>query len=206
MTASQIKPLYQCRKQMKVKVVKWCWKKWNGPILMRIHAKQCEIMQKINKKAQTAKFTVFAREISSAVLKTWTTRKTKTWITQNFQILYHIQGTTMRKLTSWGFRKCGTFGVYDFLKGSYLLSKSSKFSLFFRLKRKCQKKMTRAQKKSIFNFLLRESSKLYLETSLRRIWRKNFFWASVIFFWHRLFLVTDPKFQSLLTLSSNNSR
>ena len=28
--------------------------------------------------AQTAKFTVFAREISSAVLKTWKTRKTKT--------------------------------------------------------------------------------------------------------------------------------
>ena len=93
----------------------------------------------------------------------------------------------MRKLTSWGFRKCGTFGVYDFLKGSYLLSKSSKFSLFFRLKRKCQKKITRAQKKSIFNFLLRESSKLYLETSLRRILRRKkiarmtFFLTSLIF-------------------------
>ena len=31
----------------------------------------------------------------------------------------------MRKLTSRGFRKCGTFWVYDFLKGSYWLSKSS---------------------------------------------------------------------------------
>ena len=29
-------------------------------------------------KAQTAKFTVFAREISSTALKTWKTRKTKT--------------------------------------------------------------------------------------------------------------------------------
>jgi len=28
---------------------------------MHIYAKQCEIMQKINEKAQTAKFTVFAR-------------------------------------------------------------------------------------------------------------------------------------------------
>ena len=27
----------------------------------------------------------------------------------------------MRKLTSTGFRKCGTFGVYDFLKGGTLL-------------------------------------------------------------------------------------
>jgi len=46
--------------------------------IVHIYAKQCEIMQKINEKAQTAKFTVFAREISSAVLKTWKTRQTKT--------------------------------------------------------------------------------------------------------------------------------
>ena len=39
------------------------------------NVKSCK---KINEKAQTAKFTVFAREISSAVLKTWKTRKTKT--------------------------------------------------------------------------------------------------------------------------------
>ena len=58
-------------------------------------------------------------EVSSAVLKTWKTRKTKTWITQIFQILYAIQGTTMLKLTSWGFRKCCTFWVHNFLKGSY---------------------------------------------------------------------------------------
>ena len=39
-------------------------------------------------------------EVSSAVLKTLTTGETKTRITQNFQILYHIQGTTIGKLTS----------------------------------------------------------------------------------------------------------
>ena len=81
--------------------------------------------KKYNENAQTAKFTVFAREISSAVLKTWKTRKTKKWITQNFQIIYHIQGGTNGKMTSWGFRKSGTFWVYDFLKGSFWLSKSS---------------------------------------------------------------------------------
>ena len=64
-------------------------------------------------------------EVSSSVLKTWKTRETKMRITQNFPILYPIQGTTMRKLRSWAFRKCGTFWVYDFLKGSYWLSKSS---------------------------------------------------------------------------------
>ena len=44
---------------------------------------------------------------------------TKTWITKNFQMLYAIQGTTMWMLTSWGYQNCGTFWVYNFLKGSY---------------------------------------------------------------------------------------
>ena len=79
-------------------------------------------------------------EVSSAVLKTWKTRETKTRITQNFQILNHIQGTTIGKLTSWGFRKCGSFCPGEFLKRSYWLSKSSNFSIFFKSKMRCQKK------------------------------------------------------------------
>ena len=46
MTASQLNPSYECGEGMKVKVVKWCLKKWNWPILMHIYDKQCEIMQK----------------------------------------------------------------------------------------------------------------------------------------------------------------
>ena len=84
------------------------------------NVKSCK---KIDEKAQTAKFTVLQGEISSAVLKTWKTRKTKTWITQFFQIVCALQGTTIWKMRSWGFRKCGTFWVYDFLKGSYWRSK-----------------------------------------------------------------------------------
>ena len=95
------------------------------------NVKSCK---KIDEKAQTAKFTVLQGEISSAVLKTWKTRKTKTWITQIFQILYTSQGTTMLKLTSWGFRKCGSFCPGEFLKRSYWLSKSSNFSIFFKSK------------------------------------------------------------------------
>ena len=45
-TASQKNPSYECGEGMKLKVVKWCWKKWNWPILMHIYDKQCEIMQK----------------------------------------------------------------------------------------------------------------------------------------------------------------
>ncbi len=79
-------------------------------------------------------------EVSSAVLKTWKTRETKTRITQNFQILYRIQGTTIEKLTSWGFRKCGSFCPGEFLKRSYWLSKYSNFLIFFGSKMRCPKK------------------------------------------------------------------
>ena len=37
-------------------------------------------------------------EVSSAVLKTWKTRETKTRITQNFQILNHIQGASFHSV------------------------------------------------------------------------------------------------------------
>ena len=33
MTESQYKPSYETGEGMKVKVVKWCWKKWNRPIM-----------------------------------------------------------------------------------------------------------------------------------------------------------------------------
>ena len=115
----------------------WKWK-WSNSVLkseMGIFwcisiTNNVKSYKKFDGKAQTAKFTVFAREISSTALKTWKTRKTKTWITQNFQILYHIQGCTMWKSTSTAFRKCGTFWLYDFLKGSYWLSKFSNISIF----------------------------------------------------------------------------
>ena len=45
--------------------------------------------------------------------------------TRVFGIGTQIRGTTKWILTSWGFRKCCTFWVYDFLKGSYWPSKST---------------------------------------------------------------------------------
>ena len=44
-------------------------------------------------------------------------------ITWDFDIETHIQGTTMRKLTSRRFRKCGSFWTSEFLNGSYRPSK-----------------------------------------------------------------------------------
>ena len=130
----------------KLKVVIWGFKKWNEHILVYIYAKQCEILQKKSIKKLKRPNSLFLQwEVSSSVLKTWKTRETKTRITQNFQILYHIQGGTIWKSRSSAFRKCGTFWVYDFLKGSYWLSKFSHFSIFFNSKMRCCKKKTRPQ-------------------------------------------------------------
>ena len=125
--------------QMVLKKVKWtyfdaylCQTMWNNA-------------KKSMKRLKRPNSLFLQGEVSSAVLKTWKTRETKTRITQNFQILYHIQGTTIEKLTSWGFRKCGRFFPGEFLKRSYCLSKSSNFSIFFKSKMRCSKKKTGPQ-------------------------------------------------------------
>ena len=90
------------------------------------------------KKLKRANSLFLQYEISSVVLKTWITNETKTQITQNFQILYPIQGGTMRKLTSQGFRKCGT-GINEMLKKSNREEKEKfefLFSIFEKRKRK----------------------------------------------------------------------
>ena len=58
----------------------------------------------------------------------------KIWKKDNFVLLgklldililnTHIQGTTMWKLTSWGFQICETYWVWEFLNGKYCCSKS----------------------------------------------------------------------------------
>ena len=68
-------------------------------------------------------------------------------ITWDFDIETHIQGTTMWKLTSWRFRKCGGFRAYEFLNGSYRCSKLAhcrNFGSVTKNKRRYEKK-TRPQ-------------------------------------------------------------
>ena len=60
-THNQLRVAIECHKGVKVKVVKWWWKKWNGPILMHIYAKQCEIMQKNRWKKSNGQIQNFAR-------------------------------------------------------------------------------------------------------------------------------------------------
>ena len=74
----------------------------------------------------------------------------------------------MWKLTSWGFRKCGSFWRLELLNHSYQPPKSGQNPEKKFGHRACQKKMMRAQflKKSLF--LLREVFKWYLKNPLRR--------------------------------------
>ena len=84
-------------------------------------------------------------DVRSSLLKSMKTRQTKTWITQNFELVWPIQGRTMWKLTSWGFQKCGTFRVLKVLNQSYWLSKSSENWRKNSKERRRHKKKTRPQ-------------------------------------------------------------
>ena len=61
MTRNRLRVAFESGKGVKVKVVKWCWKKWNGPILMHISAKQCEIMQKNQWKGSNGQIHCFCK-------------------------------------------------------------------------------------------------------------------------------------------------
>ena len=79
----------------KLTVVTWGFKKWNEHILLYIYAKLCKILQKMMKKLKRPNSLFLQGGVSSAVLKTWKTRKTEMWVTQIFQMIYAILGTTM---------------------------------------------------------------------------------------------------------------
>ena len=105
----------------------------------------------------------------------------------------------MWKSTSSAFQKCGTFCVYDFLKGSYWLSKFSNISIFLPSITDVTKKSHALKIFFFFKILLRGSSKLYLETSLRRISKKKFF-ERVTFFLTSLIFRDKHTFAALCWL------
>jgi len=74
-------------------------------------------------------------------------------ISRNFDVASYIWGGTMWKLTSWGFRKCGTFWCLELLKRSYRRSESDDSEIF-----DLSPKISGVQKKSHgHNFDLRVS-------------------------------------------------
>ena len=61
MTQFRLMSWYESFRWVKVKVLKWCWKKWNKHNLMYICHKQCEIMHKIQVKPVGTKSQVFRK-------------------------------------------------------------------------------------------------------------------------------------------------
>ena len=149
MTRSQFNHSYESGKWIKVKVAKCCWKKWNGPFLMHIYDKQCEIMQKNQWKGPNFQIQCFYNERSltdrSSLLKTRKTRETKTWITQNFELVWPIQGRTIWKSTSSAFRICVTHGGGNDFSPSYGPPKLTQISIFSKAEMCRWKKKTRPQ-------------------------------------------------------------
>ena len=58
-TQSRLMSWYESCKWVKVKVVKWCQKKWNEHNLMYICHKQCEIMHNIQRNSSNGQFHCF---------------------------------------------------------------------------------------------------------------------------------------------------
>ena len=59
LTQSRLMSWYESCKWVKVKVVKWCQKKWNEHNLMYICHKQCEIMHNIQRNSSNGQFHCF---------------------------------------------------------------------------------------------------------------------------------------------------
>ena len=60
-TRSRLMSWFQSRKWVKVKVVKLCFKKWNGHILMHIYHIQCEFIQKNQWKGSNGQIHCFCK-------------------------------------------------------------------------------------------------------------------------------------------------
>ena len=116
----------------------------------------------------------------SSLLKTMKTRQTKTYITQNFELVWPIQGRTMWKLTSWGFQKCGTFRVLKVLNQSYWLSKSGEIS----------KKKSASQKKDTRPILRIEARNEHQQLPIGLSWVDVRFGTQFSLLWPCLFFVT----------------
>ena len=147
-------------------------------------------------------------DVRSSVLKTQKTRKTretKTRIAQNFLIVWPIQGCTMSKSMPRAFRKCGTFRYKKVLNQSYWLSKSGqiwrkKFSEWRRHKKKTRLQYcTEGRHMNRIGFSHGKFDILFISGL------KTAYWSRVFFFWRQLFLMTNSKFQTPLTLTSHNS-
>ena len=106
---------------MRVKVVKWCRKKWNEHNLMYVYHKECEIKQKNNETAQTANFTDFPLIScgNGPMVHNGPKLSNGNAFFSYWKILLRYPGYAICKLTSRAFWKCNGFPWWDVLNQSY---------------------------------------------------------------------------------------
>ena len=138
-------------------------------------------------------------------LKTAKTMKTKTPVSQNFQILWPTQGGTMWKGMARAFRKCVTYGGGVVLIHSYKPSKSVQISINFSVERRRHKKITLVQFWDLRSVTNRSSAQwgclqllFVAEPNLQN-------WMSVIFLWRLLLSMTKQFFPTLSTSARYNT-
>ena len=112
----------------------------------------------------------------------------------------------MRKLTSWGFQKCGSFWVLKVLNQSYWLSKSGENWRKNSKERRCHKKKTR-QQFSIFRSVTESAWAQYgwfHADSVTELKIENC--GRVFFFWRLVISMTDQFFRTHPSLTAYSSR
>ena len=112
----------------------------------------------------------------------------------------------MRKLTSWGFQKCGSFWVLKVLNQSYWLSKSSENWRKNSKEMRCHKKKTRPQ----FSILRSVTESVWAQygwfhaDSVTELKIENC--GRVFFLWHLVISMTDQFFRTHPSLTAYSSR
>ena len=106
----------------------------------------------------------------------------------DFATASYIQGTTMWKLTSWRFRKCVTYWVFQFLNGSYCWSKSEDSEILASLaKIRGRKKKQHSVKNQFWELLSNQPLNNPIPPSLIQYGASNLIFGRVFFFFYSAF-------------------
>ena len=100
----------------------------------------------------------------------------------DFATASYIQGTTMWKLTSWRFRKCVTYWVFQFLNGSYCWSKSEDSEILASLAKKRGRKKKHSVKNLFWELLSNQPLNNPIPPSLIQYGASNLIFGRVLFF------------------------
>ena len=105
----------------------------------------------------------------------------------DFATASYIQGTTMWKLTSWRFRKCVTYWVFQFLNGSYCWSKSEDSEILASLAKIRGRKKKHSVKNQFWELLSNQPLNNPIPPSLIQYGASNLIFGRVLFFFTAAF-------------------